>query len=45
MMDAGIVVHIIDLICEKILTFVTNAAKFVVSDSGDILSPNTAPAQ
>ena len=43
-MEAGIVVHIIDLICEKIFTFVTNAAKLVVSDSGDILSPNTAPA-
>src|SRR5699024_9659910 len=38
------VVHIIALICTNILTFVTSAAKFVVSESGDILSPNTAPA-
>ena len=28
----------------KILTLVTRAAKFVVSDNGDILSPKTAPA-
>ena len=42
--DAGIVDHIICWICLKIFTFVTNAAKFVVSESGDILSPNTPPA-
>ena len=44
MSEAGIVVHIIARICENIFTFVTNAAKLVVSDSGDILSPKTAPA-
>src|SRR5699024_5108026 len=44
MIDAGTVVHIIALICEKIFTLVTSAAKLVVSDSGDILSPKTAPA-
>ena len=42
--DAGTVVQIIALICENIFTLVTNAAKFVVSESGDILSPKTAPA-
>lgn len=44
MIDAGIVVHIIECICLNILTLVTSAAKLVVSDNGDILSPNTAPA-
>ena len=28
----------------KMFTFVTGAARLVVSDKGDILSPNTAPA-
>src|SRR5699024_3975589 len=42
--DAGTVVHIIAFMCEKIFTLVTKAAKLVVSDSGDILSRNTAPA-
>src|SRR5699024_6350346 len=41
--DAGIVVHSICLICLYKSVSTTNAAKFVVSERGESLSPNIAP--
>src|SRR5699024_3753524 len=40
---AGIVVHVIFLICANKSTFNIEHAMFVVSESGDILSPKKAP--
>src|SRR5699024_6169245 len=40
---AGIVVHVIFLICANKSTFNIEDAMFVVSESGDILSPKKAP--
>src|SRR5699024_2121840 len=41
--NAGIVVHVIFLICANKSTFNIEDAIFVVSESGDILSPKNAP--
>src|SRR5699024_12615985 len=40
---AGNVIHVIFLICAKKATFNIEDALFVVSESGDILSPKKAP--
>ena len=42
-MNAGIVVQLMFFICSNKSTLTILAAKFVVSDKGDILSPKKAP--